>query len=98
MYGASEYELREDGHKWEPCLRHGQTFLAKSLQQPCFDIYYHHRESGTKAEDPKPIPYALIVSICAPKVRDLYDRVVRNYAGVLVPLKPQMRVPIRTKT
>lgn len=98
MYGITEYELREDGHKWEPCLRNVQSFMPKSLEKPCFDIYYHHRESGTKAENPKPITYALIVSIRAPKVIDLYDRVVRAYANILVPLKPQVRVPIRTRT
>lgn len=95
MY-AAEYDLREDGHKWEPCLRNAQAFMPKSLEKPCFDIYYHHRESGSKAADPQPIPYALIVGIRAPKVKDLYNRVVRTYAGVLVPLKPQVRVPIRT--
>jgi hypothetical protein len=98
LYGATEYELRDEGHKWEPCLRHAQAFLPKSLAKPCFDIYYHHRESGTKAEDPKPIPYALIVGIRAPKVLDLYDRVVRAYANILVPLKPQVRVRIRALT
>ena len=71
--------------------------MPKSLEKPCFDIYYHHRESGSKADDPQPIPYALIVGIRAPKVKDLYDRVVRTYANILVPLKPQLRVPIRTR-
>lgn len=97
MY-AAEYDLREDGHKWEPCLRNAQAFMPKSLEKPCFDIYYHHRELGSKADDPQPIPYALIVGIRAPKVKDLYDRVVRTYANVLVPLKPQVRVPIRTRS
>jgi hypothetical protein len=97
MY-AAEYDLREDGHKWEPCLRNIQTFMPKSLEKPCFDIYYHHREAGSKADAPQPIPYALIVSLRAPKVTDLYNRVVRTYANVLVPLKPQVRVPIRTHT
>lgn len=96
MYGAAEYDLRDDGHKWEPCLRNVQTFLPKSLDRPCFDIYYHHRDAGTKAEDPQPIRYALIVSLKAPKMKDLYNRVVRAHANVLVPLKPQIRIPIRT--
>jgi Subtilase family len=98
MYSAAEYMLRDDGHKWEPCLRNEQNFLPKSLDQPCFDIYYNHRHSGTSAADPQPIPYALVVSVRAPKVPDLYSRVVRAYAKVLVPLKPQVRIPIRTMT
>jgi hypothetical protein len=98
MYGAPEYDLRDDGHKWEPCLRNVQSFLPTSLDRPCFDIYYHHRKAGSKAEDPQPIQYALIVGIRAPKTQDLYDRVVRAYANILVPLRPQVRVPIRTRT
>lgn len=95
MYGAGEFDLRDDGHKWEPCLRNIRTFQAKSLDRPCFDIYYHHRDAGTAAADPQPITYALVVSIKAPKVKDLYNRVVRAHANVLVPLKPQIRIPIR---
>ena len=96
LYGEPETVLREDGHKWEPCLHHEATLRATSLSEPCFDIYYHHRESGMKAADPRPIPYAFVVSVKAPKVPDLYDRVVRAYANVLVPLQPQTRIQLRT--
>jgi hypothetical protein len=96
LYGQPEGVLREDGHKWEPCLRSQLTFRASSLSSPCFDIYYHHRESGMKATVPQPIPYALIVGLKAPKVVDLYDRVVRTYANILVPIQPQLRIQVRT--
>ncbi len=96
LYGASEGALREDGHKWEPCLRSHLKCRAASLSEPVFDIYYHHRASGMKATSPQPIPYALIVGVRAPKVLDLYDRVVRTYANVLLPIKPQTRIPVRT--
>jgi hypothetical protein len=33
---------------------------------------------------------------CPNQMRDLYDRIVRAHANVLVPLKPQIRIPIRT--
>lgn len=96
LYGQPETVLREDGHKWEPCLHREERLRATSLSEPCFDIYYHHRESGMKAADPRPIPYAFVVSLKAPKVPDLYDRVVRAYANVLVPLQPQTRIQVRT--
>jgi hypothetical protein len=96
LYGQPETVLREDGHKWEPCLRSQATFRARSLSSSLFDIYYHHRESGMKATAPQPIPYAFIVGIKAPKVADLYDRVVRAYANVLVPIQPQTRIQVRT--
>lgn len=96
LYGQPESVLREDGHKWEPCLHHKESLRATSLSEPCFDIYYHHRESGMKVVDPQPIPYAFVVSLKAPKVMDLYDRVVRAYANILVPLQPQTRIQLRT--
>lgn len=96
LYGQSETVLRDDGHKWEPCLHHEERLRSSSLADPCFDIYYHHRESGMKVVDPQPIPYAFVVSLKAPKVKDLYNRVVRAYAQQLVPLRPQTRIQVRT--
>jgi len=100
LYGGAEYELRADGDKWEPCRRHVQKFRASTLKDPCFDIYYHHRYSNGGAEqwEPKPIRYALVVSLRAPKVPDLYNRVVRTYANVLVPLRPQIHIPIQVRS
>jgi hypothetical protein len=96
MYGASELVLREDGHKWEPCLRDSRTLRATSLNSPCFDIYYHHREAGIRAAAPQPIPYAFIISLRAPRIPDLYNRVVRAYANVLVPLRPRLRLQVQS--
>ncbi len=93
---TGESVLSDEAYKWEPCLRNSQQFRATTLHDPCFDIYYHHRQSGTKATHPQPIPYAFVVSIHAPRVQDLYNRVVRNYANILVPLRPRLRIPVRT--
>ncbi|HWK38353.1 MAG TPA: S8 family peptidase [Hyphomicrobium sp.] len=95
LYGASEGSLRDGAHKWEPCLRRSQLFRSASLNGPLFDVYYHTREGGAAVKTPKPIRYALVVGIKAPKVKDFYNRVVRSYAGVLVPLKTEVRVRIR---
>ncbi|TVX91609.1 MULTISPECIES: S8 family peptidase [Paenibacillus] len=94
--GAYEYELRDEGHKWEPCLKVTQQFKSASLNAPCFDIYYHHRGEGMKLKEPAPIQYALVVSIKANKVVDLYDRVLRTYSNILIPLRPQNRIQIRS--
>jgi hypothetical protein len=96
MYAAAEFELRDDGHKWEPCLRASRDFRATSLREPCFDIYYHHREAGAAGAEHHPIPYALVVGVRAPRVPDLYNRIVRQYAHVLVQLKPRLRIGVRT--
>ncbi len=95
MYGASEADAREDGHKWEPCRKNTRKYRSSSLHEPCFDIYYHHREGTTKATDPQPIPYALIIGISAPKMRDFYPRVVRTYANQLIQLRPKVQIQVR---
>jgi hypothetical protein len=96
MYGVSEFVLREEGHKWEPCLRNSQKFRANTLHKPCFDIYYHSRQSATAAQTPQPIPYALVVGIKAPGIKDLYNRVIKTYSNVLVPLRPTLRISIQS--
>jgi hypothetical protein len=95
IYGASESSLREDGHKWEPILRATRKFRASSLSNPCFDIYYHHRDLGGPQLNALPIPYVLLISIYAPKVVDLYNQVVRAYRNRLSQLKPRTRVTLR---
>lgn len=96
IYGTAEYNLREEGHKWEPCLKTTQKFHANTLKKPCFDIYYHKRHEGATAKDVKPMPYALIVSVKAPKVKDFYDRVVRTYSNILIPLQPTIRIQVKS--
>lgn len=96
LYEGAEPALGDESYKWEPCLRNSQQFRATTFREPCFDIYYHHRQSATKATLPQPIPYAFIVSVKAPRVQDLYNRVVRAYASILVPLRPRTRIPVRT--
>lgn len=95
MYAEAEYQFREDGHKWEPCLSSRKRMRASSLLRPCFDIYYHRRDAGTSPASQSPIPYALVVTLSAPKVADLYNRVVRAHAGVLVPIQPRIHIPVR---
>lgn len=94
MYKLAEYQLREDAHKWEPCRKHLQKFRSTSLKKPCFDVFYHHREGLGPHSAPPPLAYAFIIGISAPKVKDLYNVIVREYQNVLVPLKPKIRLEI----
>jgi subtilase family protein len=91
MYGRGEYDLREDG-KWEPCRKAKRRFQAATLFDPVFDIYHHSRTGPSDS----PVPYALIIGIEAPTVHDLYNDVVRTHSHILVPLRPQVQIPIRT--
>jgi hypothetical protein len=92
MYSAAEFELRDDGQKWEPCRRHEHKFKPSQLDQPAFDIYYHHRNLDGVA--PTPIPYAMVVGLKAVEMPDLYNRVVRTYSHALVQLREQVNISI----
>ncbi|MBC7818646.1 MAG: S8 family peptidase [Planctomycetaceae bacterium] len=94
---AGEGELRSDFHKWETTLHARERMRGSSLQNPSFDIHYNAREGGGKAGKPQDIPYALIVSVHAPKVKDLYDRIFRRYRTTLEAMKPVIEIPVRTK-
>lgn len=94
LYGASESTLREEACKWETCRKHSRTFQARSLHEPYFDIRYHQRREGHPTEDDRPIRYAFVISVECEKIPDLYNRVVRSYANILVPLKPRLRIPV----
>ena len=86
--------MREAMYKWEPCLRHTEHLRATSLKEPCFDIYYHHRQGGRAVDLPQPIPYALIVSLKSPKNPELYNGTVRAYSNILIALRPRMRITL----
>lgn len=94
MYGAAEYLMRENGHKWEPCIRGGVTKIPKSLKSPCFDIYNHRRADGVATASATKTKYALIVTVSAKQMRDLYGQVVRAYSHVLIPLRPRVRIEV----
>lgn len=94
LYGTDESSMREAMYKWEPCLRHTEHLRASSLKEPCFDIYYHHRQGGRAADLPQPIPYALIVSLKSPKNPELYNGTVRAYSNILVALRPRVRITV----
>ena len=94
MYGQGEFELREGGLKWEPCAKSIRNFQARSLSDPVFDIYNHNRQPGSKVGTENPVPYALVISIKAPRVPDLYNQIVRDHAGILIPITPKLRLPV----
>lgn len=92
----TEQERRSDHGKWETVL-HGNTRMrGSSLDAPVFDIHYNAREFAGKPSRPSKIPYALVITIDAPKHLDLYNEVLRAYANILTPIQPQVSLPVRT--
>lgn len=95
----SEEELRRDAHKWETSIKVQKNFRGDSLKDPVFDIHYNAREGGAVTLNAKEIPYALVVTVTAKKMSDLYDRIANRYEYMLEELKPvvQQQVKIRGK-
>ncbi|OOG36628.1 S8 family peptidase [Polaromonas sp. A23] len=94
---ATEEERRSDLGKWETVLHGGKGMRGSSLDNPVFDIHYNAREAGGRATGAEKIRYALIITVEAPKHADLYNDILRAYAKTLVPIQPQVSLPIRIR-
>jgi hypothetical protein len=91
----TEDELRRDALKWENCMHASKSLNGTSLNDPVFDIHYNARMEGHNDTRSQEIEYALVITVEAPKVTDLYDKVVRRYATQLEQLMPVIDLPIR---
>jgi hypothetical protein len=89
----TEKDLRYNAHNWETTLHGTRRFRAATLKDPVFDVHYQVRESGHPSTGEK-IRYALIITVVAPKVKDLYDGIVQRYQTQLEPILPVIDVPI----
>ena len=94
----TEQELRKEAHKWETTLHASKNKRSTSLYDPIFDIHYNAREAGANPKTTERIPYALVITVKAPKVTDLYNKIVRRYRGKLEALQPVLEVPTRIQT
>ena len=91
-----EDELRRDAWKWENCLHTRVTFMGKTLRNPVLDIHYNARQGGRDFAPKETLPYALVISVNAKHLGDLYNKIVRKYAGTLEALRPVIEIPVRT--
>jgi hypothetical protein len=80
---VTEEDLRRDAWKWENCLHAENRYRGRSLDGPVFDIHYNARAEGHNASGSQELKYALIVSVKAKRVADLYNRIVLRYRGQL---------------
>lgn len=93
--GVTEDLLRRDALKWESCQHAGVSMQGKSLHNPVFDIHYNARLEGHNHALTDVLKYALVVTVRAKSVADLYDQVVRRYPTQLEQLRPVIDIPIR---
>lgn len=94
--GLMEDELRRDAWKWENCLHTRVTFMGRTLRNPVLDIHYNARLGGRNFSPKEELPYALVVSVHAKHLGDLYDKIVRKYARQLEALRPVVEIPVTT--
>jgi hypothetical protein len=94
--GLMEDELRRDAWKWENCLHTSVSFMGKSLRNPVLDIHYNARQGGRNFAPKEALPYALVISVHAKHLGDLYDKVVRKYARQLEVFRPVVEIPVTT--
>jgi len=91
---VTEEELRRDAWKWENCLHAENSYRGRSLNAPVFDIHYNARAEGKDNSKKQELRYALIISVHAQRVSDLYNRIVRRYQGTLEALLPVIEIPV----
>lgn len=98
QYRMTERELRDDAHKWETCLHHSRKFTAPvNLVDPVFDIEYNARQSsrGIPPASAPDVRYALIISITAAGMTELYDLIMQRYEALQpVTLRAEVTVGI----
>lgn len=92
---SSEDERRSDMGKWETVLHSEVRMLGTSLAGPVFDIHYNARETGAATRGADKITYALILTVEAAKHPDLYNEILRSHASILIPIQPQVTIPVR---
>jgi subtilase family protein len=90
-----ESTLRTDAQKWETSLHAHHRMRGASLYKPVFDIHYNARTSGGSAVGARDMRYALIVTVHSQRTPDIYDRVLRSFAGQLEAIVPQFEIPLR---
>lgn len=94
---VDEIELRDDLAKWETTLHRAIEIDGVKLKNPVFDIHYNAREAGGIATAAGRLPYALVVTVHAPEIPDLYDKIVRRYRTQLEMLLPVIQIPIQVR-
>lgn len=91
---ATESELRRDAFKWENCLHAKTTMRGDSLRNPVFDIHYNARLESRSFSPDETLSYAMVITLRAKKMGDLYNQIVRRYRNILDPIKPIHEIPL----
>ena len=89
----TEAEQRTDLGKWETVLHATHKFRGSSLKESVFDVHYNARDSGAPLTGNERIPYALVITVHAPRHADLYQQILDAHAD-LQALVPAASLPL----
>jgi hypothetical protein len=75
---------------------HAETSRMRgaTLKNPVFDIHYNARQDAGPTGRARPIAYALVVTIEAPKHTDLFSTILAEYK-TLIAIEPEIALPLR---
>lgn len=59
------------------------------MEEPAFELHYSARENGADAGSrARPIKYAFLVTIEAPKNQDIFTDILNEYSHILSEIEP----------
>ena len=93
-FGMPEHLIRNDAHQWETVRHAKRKMRGLSLVNPCFDIHLNPRDEGHDTSGEK-VPYAMVITIDAPRVPDLFEKIFDRYRFQLEELKPRFELPLQ---
>ena len=91
----SESDLRKAASKWETVMHATKNKRGSGLVRPSFDIHYIPRSGGGNAIGAEPIKYAMVITVRSAKTPDLYEKIVREFQGLLAEVQPVSQVQVQ---
>lgn len=96
---ATEAELRNDAGKWESVLHNSVSKIGSTLEEPAFELHYSARNGGANAgKEARPVRYAFVVSIEAPKSKTIFNDILTEYENILTEIEPLIEIPIQIQS
>ncbi|RAW97472.1 MULTISPECIES: S8 family peptidase [unclassified Photorhabdus] len=91
---ATEAELRRDAAKWESVLHAQKSKFGNKLEKPAFELHYMARDGGGAIDGAKApiIKYAFVVTLEAPKHKQLFTDILQSYADILTEIQPRVSI------
>ncbi|HGF7182402.1 peptidase S8 and S53, subtilisin, kexin, sedolisin [Vibrio paracholerae 877-163] len=91
---ATEAELRRDAAKWESVLHAKKNKVGSILDEPAFELHYMARDGGGEINGTKAptIKYAFVVTLDAPKHKQIFTDIMAAYADILTEIQPRVSI------